>query len=87
MNVVKTRPARSVPRRRRADGGDRRAVGASPVHGERRQAPVTQKLVSPQQPLKLTVVVVAHDSAGAHVTERVPVYLFPPRASRPRKFG
>ncbi|HEY3774341.1 MAG TPA: hypothetical protein VGL69_15175 [Solirubrobacteraceae bacterium] len=52
-----------------------------------RLAAITQKLISPQQPLKLTVVVIAHDSAGAHATQRVPLYLFPPRKSRPRKFG
>jgi hypothetical protein len=50
-------------------------------------AAVTQKLISPQQALKLTVVVVAHDSAQARSTQRVPLYLFPPRKSRPRKFG
>jgi hypothetical protein len=52
-----------------------------------RLAAVTPKLISPQQPLKLAVVVVAHDTAGAHATQRVPLYLFPPRKSRPRKFG
>lgn len=52
-----------------------------------RLAAVTQKLISPQQPLKLAIVVVAHDSAGARATQRLALYLFPPRGSRPRKFG
>lgn len=52
-----------------------------------RLAAVTRKLIAPGQDLKLSVIVVAHDAAGAHATVTVPVFLFPPRTSRPRKFG
>jgi hypothetical protein len=50
-------------------------------------ATVTQRLIAPGQDLKLSVVVIAHDAAGAHSTQRISVFLFPPRKSRPRKFG